>query len=111
MNLQKTNFNSLLRFLERFLYDLFAASWRRRSLGLISLLIGFYFSSSLTVYLLETSGKKTVVVILFLLLIEFLTRLRKYNENKANSIYVLVLDNSRIGMTYGIVLEAFKLGS
>tara|TARA_B100001250_G_C19751204_1_gene767835 strand:- start:904 stop:1239 length:336 start_codon:yes stop_codon:yes gene_type:complete len=111
MNLHKTGFNNFLGFIERILSEIIVSSWRRKSVSLISLLVGFYLSSSATVFLLEKSGQRIITVAVFVLLIEILTRVRIYNKSSSKKIYILVLDNARIGMTYAIVLEAFKLGS
>ena len=101
--LQKYLFNSILFYL--------TGPWKRRSFSLISLLIGFYLGSNLTVYFLERTGQRPMVVLIMVLIIEALIRLR--SRFKANPIPIIVLgiDNTRIGAVYAVVLEAFKLGS
>ncbi len=85
--------------------------WKRRSLGLISLLVGFYIGSNLTVYFLNTIRQRPIVVFIMFLLIELMVRMRTRVKKVPYPLYWLAIDNIRIGTIYSVVLEAFKLGS
>ena len=85
--------------------------WSRRSLGLISLLLGFYLGSNLTVYYLQKTGQRSLVAIVMVIAIELLVRLRSEVKSKLWPLHWVALDNLRVGAVYAVVLEAFKLGS
>ena len=85
--------------------------WRRRCVGLISLLFGYFLGSNITVYFLEKFGQRPLVVLIMVIIIEVLIRLRSRIKRSPWPLYMLTLDNVRIGTVYSVVLEAFKLGS
>ena len=85
--------------------------WKRRSLGIISLLIGYYLGSNGILFYLEKTGQRPIVVLIILIMVEILVRLRSRVKEDVWPLNWLILDNLRIGIVYAIVLEAFKLGS
>ncbi len=109
--MQRTRLDNFLTLISRCLFDFLIGPWRRRSLGLISLLTGFYLGSNLTVYYLVKTGQRPLVVILMLFIIEILIRLRSSINTNKWPVYMVAIDNLRIGIIYAVVLEAFKLGS
>ena len=111
MSLQKTKFQSFLNNTIGSLSKSFIGPWKLRSLGLLSLLIGFYLGSNLTVYYLQKTGQRPLVVFFMVIIIELLIRLRSNVKNTTWPLLWLAIDNVRIGSIYSIVLEAFKLGS
>ena len=78
---------------------------------MISLLFGYFVGSNLTVYFLERTGQRPLVVFSMVLIVEILIRLRSRVKRFPWPLYMLALDNMRIGAVYSVVLEAFKLGS
>ena len=86
-------------------------SWRRRSLGVLSLLLGFLLGSNFTMYWFQKIGQRPVVVFLMVVVIELLIRARTYVKQEPWPIGWLALDNIRIGCVFSVVFEAFKLGS
>ncbi len=87
-------------------------SWRKRSLGLITLLLGYYLGSNIISYLINTTNTKLIILILLLFFVELIVRIRtKFRISNTFNYHIYASDNIRIGMTYAIVLEAFKLGS
>ncbi len=111
MKYYKTSFSNFVDYLYSTFSRIIVGSWKKRSLGLISLLIGFYVSSTFNSYMLQVISQRIIVVILLILFIEFLVRVRNYMFNGKLDLYLNVIDNFRIGIIYAIVLEAFKLGS
>ena len=111
MILQETRLDKLQRKISNFFADALVGPWKRRSLGLISLLLGFYIGSNLTVYYLQKIGQRPIVVLFMVIIIEVLVRFRTTVKNANWPLHWLVLDNLRIGAVYAVVLEAFKLGS
>ena len=109
--MQKTRYrkflNSFLLTVNTFISD----SWSKRSIILLSLLSGFYFTNSLISFLLDKSINTIFLAISILLIMELSIRsLLFYNLSKL-SLFILANNNFRIGSTYALILEAFKLGS
>ena len=108
----------LLKFLNSFIKNLFGSfsqsfigPWRYRSIGILSILIGYYLCSTIFAFILVENEQRVIVVLLLFLLLEIAVRSRSilYNRNRLN--LLLIIDSLRIGSFYAIVLEAFKLGS
>ena len=88
------------------------ASWRNASLTLLGLLLGFYLAQNLTsLLLIHMPGGRPGGVVLVLLLFELLVRLRTRLVSASPGLGWVVTDNLRLGATYSLVLEAFKLGT
>ena len=111
MALYNTRLNNFQKKFISYLFQGWNGSWRNLSLGLITLLLGFYLGSNLTVYYLQVVGQRPFVVLIMVLLIEILIRFRSRVSSYPWPILWLSLDNLRIGAVYAVVLEAFKLGS
>ncbi len=112
MSKQNTNYQKIITNLGNFVYLTTSGPWKSRSLGLITVLIGYYMGSNVSSYLINIEVKKIIILICLLFLIEIITRTRTYFAKVGKfPIYLSILDNLRIGVTYSIVLEAFKLGS
>lgn len=86
-------------------------SWRRRSLGFLSLLLGFILGSNFTMYWFEEIGQRPVVVLAMVVLIELMIRARTFVRKEPWPLGWLALDNIRIGCVFSVVFEAYKLGS
>ena len=83
-------------------------SWGKRSLLLLSLLFGFYFTNSFLSFLLDKSVNTIFLAIIILLIMELV--IRSYLIPKL-TFPVMIINNIRIGSTYALILEAYKLGS
>jgi len=109
---QRTRFQGLTSRLGGRVAGLVRRSWRTGSLAALALLLGFFAGQNLTSYVLFASpGGRPVVVFAMLLLIETLVRLRSRLVGAEPSLGWVIVDNLRIGATYAIVLEAFKIGT
>ncbi len=86
-------------------------SWSKRSVLLLSLLSGFYFTNSLISFLLDKSVNTIFLAIILLLIMEISIRSLLFSNVSKLSILILSVNNFRIGSTYALILEAFKLGS
>tara|TARA_Y100001968_G_scaffold317872_1_gene347401 strand:+ start:1104 stop:1439 length:336 start_codon:yes stop_codon:yes gene_type:complete len=111
MRIQNTSYSRLVKSISDFLTTSLIGPWKQRSTGLLSILLGFYIGSNLTVYFFERTGNRLLIVLLMVFLVESLIRLRTNISLKKAKIIILILDNLRIGSVYAVVLEAFKLGS
>ena len=107
----RTNYDLFIKYIFSAFSEAFIGPWKRRSLGLISILLGYYFGTNITGYYLERTGQRPLIVLLLVLLIEIIVRFRSIVKTQIWPINWLVIDNIRIGLVYAVVLEAFKLGS
>lgn len=111
MNIQKTQLSRFQNKLWKLLTFPVVGPWKKRSTSFLSLLIGFYLGSNLTVFYLEKIGKRPLVTLLMVLVVEAMVRIRSLDRSNNHPTLVNCLDNLRIGSVYAVVLEAFKLGS
>ena len=84
--------------------------WRRYSLSLIILLLGYFLGSSLGMVSAVAELMDPVSAFLSVVFIEILIMLRRnlhLNINK--KFFVLLLDSLRLGLFYGFFTESLKL--
>ncbi|MEM9510498.1 MAG: DUF565 domain-containing protein [Cyanobacteria bacterium P01_E01_bin.35] len=117
--MQRTRLNTLVDIAGARLELLFSNPWRRISLSLISILLGFFMGSAIV----TTAGQRAVwdipaaaILFAFTELISKIVYARRDHqpENslpKRRSLYIDVLNLFKIGLIYSLFLEAFKLGS
>ena len=106
--MQKTKFREFTESLIFIINPIISDSWSKRSLLLLSLLFGFYFTNSFLSFLLDKSVNTIFLAIIILLIMELV--IRSYLIPKL-TIPVMIINNIRIGSTYALILEAYKLGS
>ena len=109
--MQKTKFNKFLDSLVKVSNTFISDSWSKRSVLLISLLIGFYLTNSLLSFLLDKSINTIFLAISILLIMELSIRSFLFIRSSKRSLILIAINNIRIGSTYALILEAFKLGS
>ena len=109
--MQKTKFRRFLDKLNLIINSIVTDSWSKRSALLISLLLGFYFTNSLLSFLLDKSVNTILIAILILITMELLIRLTLIFNFFKTSLIMISVNNFRIGSTYALILEAYKLGS
>ena len=104
----------LSKFLQAFFKNfslIISDSWSKRSILLLSLLFGFYFTNSLISFLLDKSVNTIFLAILILLLMELSIRSLLFSNYSKITLIIQAVNNFRIGSTYALILEAYKLGS
>ncbi len=106
--MQKTNFIKFVDSLLRLFKPIISDSWSKRSILILSLLFGFYFTNSLLSFLLDKTFNTIFLAILIILLMELSIRTSLISRF---SIIIMSINNFRIGSTYALILEAYKLGS
>ncbi len=108
--MQKTNFSRIIYQLNNLLFGFLSDSWRIKSIGLISVLTGYFlFANFLTKFISE--GKNELIMVpIIIVFIEIIIRIKPSSNSKFYYIWTVV-DKLRIGAVYAIILEAFKLGS
>ena len=116
--MQKTRLNTLVNVAGTQLSLLFSNPWRRIALSMISILMGFFMGSAIV----TTAGQDAVwdipaAAVLFIFT-ELTSKLVYGRRNTASSLipqrrslFVDVFNLFKIGLTYSLFLEAFKLGS
>lgn len=110
---QQTRYAALERRLAGGLIGQLRRSWREASLALLALLLGYYAGQNLLALLvMRLPGGRPVLVLSVVLLTELVVRLRtRLLAERERPLIWVMLDNLRIGLTYAIVLEAFKIGT
>ena len=84
--------------------------WRRYSFSLITLLIGYFFGSSIVMVSAVVELMDPVAAFLSVVFIEILIVLRRnFRLNRKNKFLILLLDSLRLGLFYGFFTESLKL--
>ena len=84
--------------------------WRRYSISLIILLIGYFLGSSLGMVSAVVELMDPVAAFLSVVLIEILIVLRRnFRFEKKKKFLILLLDSLRLGLFYGFFTESLKL--
>jgi len=84
--------------------------WRRYSISLITLLIGYFFGSSLGMVSAVVELMDPVAAFLAVVFIEFLIVLRRnFRFERKKKFLLLLLDSLRLGLFYGFFTESLKL--
>ena len=108
--MQKTNFSRITLQLNNLLFGFLSDTWRSKSIGLISVLSGYFlFANFLTKFISE--GKNELIMVpIIIVFIEIIIRIKPSSRSKFYDLWSVV-DKLRIGAIYAVILEAFKLGS
>ena len=109
--MQKTKFTKFIDLLVKAMYSIISDSWSKRSISLLSLLFGFYITNSILSFLLDKSVNTIVLAIFIIFIMELSLRASYISTFSKFSTIIMSINNLRIGSTYALILEAFKLGS
>lgn len=85
--------------------------WRRSSLMLIGLLGGFFLGSVISTTAGQAGKLDVSISALLVVVTEGISRIVYSNKSKTSSLTGDILNAVKIGTTYSLFLEAFKLGS
>ena len=84
--------------------------WRRYSISLITVLIGYFLGSSLGMISAVVELMDPVAAFLSVVFIEILIALRRnFRSERKKKFLVLFLDSLRLGLFYGFFTESLKL--
>ena len=84
--------------------------WRRYSLSLITLLIGYFLGSSLGMVSAVVELMDPIAAFLSVVFIEILVVMRRnFRSKRKKRFLVLLLDSLRLGLFYGFFTESLKL--
>jgi len=78
--------------------------------GLISLLLGFFISTGLSTIPGQTGDWGIIAASLIVAGTELVSKI-VYSNKKKCTIKINLVNNFKIGITYGLFVDAFKLGS
>ena len=108
--MQKTNFSRITYQLNNLFFGFLSDTWRTKSIGLISVLTGYFlFANFLTKFISE--GKNELIMVpIIIVFLEIIIRIKPNSKSKFLDLWSVV-DKLRIGAFYAVILEAFKLGS
>ena len=84
--------------------------WRRYSISFITLLIGYFFGSSLGMVSAVVELMDPIAAFLSVIFIEILIVLRRnFKYERKKKFLILFLDSLRLGLFYGFFTESLKL--
>jgi len=108
--MQKTNLSNVLDQLNNILTGFFSSTWRSKSIGLISVLSGYFLFANFVTKFISEGRNELIMVPIIIFIIELIIRVK---PSTGSSLFYLwsIVDKIRIGATYAVILEAFKLGS
>ena len=108
--MQKTNFSRITYKLNNLFFGFLSDSWRTKSIGLISVLIGYFLFANFITKFISEGKNELIMVPIIIVFIEIIIRIKPLSRSKFYYLWTVV-DKIRIGAAYAIILEAFKLGS
>ena len=108
--MQKTKFSIISSQFDNLLLGFLSSSWKSKSINIISVLTGYFLFANFITKFISEGKNELVMVPIIILVIEVIIRIRPTTKTSLFKIWS-VIDKVRIGATYAIVLEAFKLGS
>jgi hypothetical protein len=118
--MQNTRLNNLVDVVFRQLGQWFANPWRRLSLVLISLLLGVFLGSAIPTTAGQSANWDVIAAGILVLFTEAVSRII-YGSNRRRvestegfprrSLLAEVVNALKIGLTYSMFVEAFKIGS
>ena len=108
--MQKTNFSRITYQLNNLIFGFLSDTWRAKSVGLISVLTGYFLFANFGTKFISEGKHELIMVPIIIVFIEFIIRVK---PSTSSNFYYLwsVVNKLRIGAVYAVILEAFKLGS
>ena len=108
--MQRTKFSRINDKFNNLLFGFLSSSWKSKSINIISVLIGYFLFANFITKFISEGKNELIMVPIIILIIELIIRVRPPSKSNLFSLWSVV-DKVRIGATYALILEAFKLGS
>tara|TARA_B100000989_G_scaffold68696_1_gene47873 strand:+ start:251 stop:577 length:327 start_codon:yes stop_codon:yes gene_type:complete len=108
--MQKTKFSRINDKFNNLLFGFLSSSWKSKSINIISVLTGYFLFANFITKFISEGKNELIMVPIIILVIELIIRIRPSQESSFFKVWSIV-DKVRIGATYAVILEAFKLGS
>ena len=110
--MQRTRINTLVETTQTRFNEVFKNPWRRISLSLLSVLLGFFVGQAVSITAGQEAYWDITVGVLLLIFTETISRITySQNKKKERSLSMDILNLFKIGVTYSLYIEALKLGS
>ena len=108
--MQNTKFSRINDQFNNLLFGFLSSSWKSKSINIISVLTGYFLFANFITKFISEGKNELIMVPIIILIIELIIRIRP--SQKSSFFYLWsIIDKVRIGATYAVILEAFKLGS
>ena len=85
--------------------------WRRLSLAIICLLFGNFFATAISATAGQTAEIDILVAAILVAMVELISWLYHRSRSSDRRVVSEMLNSFKLGMVYGLFVEAFKLGS
>ena len=108
--MQKTKFSIINDKFSKLLFGFLSSSWKSKSINLISVLTGYFLFANFATKFISEGQNELIMVPIIILIIEIIIRVRPSTSSGLFNFWSIV-DKVRVGATYAVILEAFKLGS
>ena len=108
--MQKTKFSRINDQFNNLLFGFLSSSWKLKSINIISVLTGYFLFANFVTKFISEGRNELIMVPIIIIIIELIIRIRPSPSSVLFNLWSIV-DKVRIGATYAIILEAFKLGS
>tara|TARA_Y100001968_G_scaffold244640_1_gene228682 strand:- start:193 stop:519 length:327 start_codon:yes stop_codon:yes gene_type:complete len=108
--MQKTKFSRINDQFNNLLFGFLSSSWKLKSINIISVLTGYFLFANFVTKFISEGRNELIMVPIIIIIIELIIRIKPSPSSGLFNLWSIV-DKVRIGATYAIILEAFKLGS
>ena len=108
--MQKTKFSGINDNFNNLLFSFLRSSWRSKSLNILSILTGYFLFANFATKFISEGKNELIMVPILILIIEIIIRTKPSRKSGLFNLWSIV-DKVRVGATYAVILEAFKLGS
>ena len=108
--MQKTKFSRINEQFNTLLFGFLSSSWKSKSINIISVLTGYFLFANFITKFISEGKNELIMVPIIILVIELIIRIRPSQNSNFFKVWSII-DKVRIGATYAVILEAFKLGS
>ena len=108
--MQNTKFSKINDQFSNLLFEFLSSSWKSKSIKIISVLTGYFLFANFITKFISEGRNELIMVPLIILVIELIIRIRPSSDSRLFNLWSIV-DKARVGATYAVILEAFKLGS
>ncbi|ABM72136.1 conserved hypothetical protein [Prochlorococcus marinus str. MIT 9515] len=108
--MQQTKFSRINDQFNKLLFGFLSSSWKSKSINIISVLTGYFLFANFVTKFISEGRNELIMVPIIILIIEIIIRIRPSTSSGFFNLWS-ILDKVRIGATYAVILEAFKLGS
>ena len=108
--MQKTKFSKINDKLNNLLFGFLSSSWKSKSINIITVLSGYFLFANFITKFISEGENELIMVPIIILIIELIIRIKPSSKSKLFYLWSII-DKIRIGATYALILEAFKLGS